>query len=71
MKTGRLIRGIKEIRSFVREANKRTSPNQVLTHAARAAASQLNKLRSRARRARRALVRATSGQQVGYCHADA
>ena len=41
------------------------SPNQVLTHAARAAAKQLNKLLSatsggRARRARRALVRANS-----------
>ena len=36
------------------------SPNLVLTHAARAAAKQLNKpLRGRARRARRALVRAS------------
>ena len=36
------------------------SPNQVRTHAARAAASQLNKpLCGRARRARRALVKAT------------
>ena len=42
------------------------SPNQVLTHAARAAAKQLNKLSAtsggRARRARRALVRATLRQ---------
>ena len=38
------------------------SPNQVLTHAARAAAKQLNKpLYGRARRARRALVRALTG----------
>ena len=43
-------------------AARAASPNQMLTHAARAAASQLNKpLRGRARRARRALVRATRG----------
>ena len=37
------------------------SPSQVLTHAARAAASQPLALRGRARRARRALVRASRG----------
>ena len=44
--------------------NKETSPNQVLTHAARAAAKRLNFLAppvadGRARRTRRALVRVT------------
>ena len=46
--------------------SRRNSPNQVLTHAARAAAKQLNKpLCGRARRARRALVRATQEQGNG------
>ena len=54
--------------SFARGAGA-TSPNQVLTHAARAAAKQLNGAFSgtsggRARRARRALVRVT--QQFKY-----
>ena len=47
--------------SFARGAGAtRASPNQVLTHAARAAAKQLNSATSggRARRARRGLVRA-------------